>query len=557
MRQPPPATTAELMRLALEDPRYIIESGFSIVNKDKDIVPFVFNNLQNEFYENRTSHDDILKASQIGFSSMILAIETVKFLLVPNSWSVSIGYASDATQRLFERVDFYLNHLEPWLQPFVKLSTDRGDTLENELMHSKFYIGTQGSKSFGRGDTIHYAHLTEVSRWTDAGRTATSILRAMPNSKIKGDVWAVKETTANGQGNYHHIEYQRAKNGLSKFRSHFFPWFRHEEYTMPGVKLDPNTYDEDELHLLKRYPKDIDMARLAWRRDKINTLQSEDGRTPEEMFKQEFPSDDKEAFLFSGNPIFPAKQLEEMKDTAKKPIMRGNLVGVAPNQTLDETSHGWVKIWDFPYIGGQYVIFADVGQSSDFCSATVVDKKEWKVVATFHARINSRSFASELVKLGTYYNNALLAIEANNMGQSTIDKAIDLQYPNLYMRQVLDKKTKKTTEVVGWLTTSKTKPMMIGHMQDLVRQNSVDGMIPDEETLGEMATYIKKEDGSMGGAEGCFDDRVISCSGAFYVLKLHPFVTIKPKTKVKVRDRIGKYKELRTSTGRKRWRTYK
>ena len=72
------------MRLALMDPRYIIESGFWVVNKDKDIVPFVFRTLQNEFYEERSSHDDILKASQLGFSSMILAILTVKFLLVPN-----------------------------------------------------------------------------------------------------------------------------------------------------------------------------------------------------------------------------------------------------------------------------------------------------------------------------------------------------------------------------------------------------------------------------------------------------------------------------------------
>lgn len=557
MRKPAPQTTGELMRLALEDPRYIIESGFSIVNKEKDVVPFIFNNLQNEFYENRTSHDDILKASQIGFSSMILAIETVKFMLVPNSWSVSIGYASDATQRLFERVDFYLNHLEPWLQPFVNLSTDRGDTLQNEQMHSKFYIGTQGSKSFGRGDTIHYAHLTEVSRWTDAGRTATSILRAMPNSKIKGDVWAVKETTANGQGNYHHIEYERAKRGESKFRAHFFPWFRHEEYTIPGVKLDPNSYDEDELHLLKRYPKDIDDGRIAWRRDKINTLQSEDGRIPEEMFRQEFPSDDKEAFLFSGNPIFPAKQLEEMKDEAKKPIMVGNLVGVAPNQTLDETEHGWIKIWDFPYIGGQYVCFADVGQTSDYCSATVVDKKDWKIVATFHARINSHSYGAELVKLGTYYNTALVAIEANNMGQSTVDKAIDMKYANLYMRQTLDKKTKKTTEVVGWLTTSKTKPVMIGHLQDLVRTKPVEGMIPDTETLGEMGTYIKKEDGSMGSSEGCFDDRVISTAGAYYVLKLHPFTTPQGTRKHTTHDRVKKYRDLRTATGKKRWRTYK
>lgn len=537
----------ELMQMALEDPRKIIERGFYIVNKDKEMVPFVFNQVQNKFYNERTTHDDILKASQQGFSSVILAIETVKFLLVPNSWSVSIGYESQATARLFEKVDFYINHLESWLKPFIKLSTNRSDVLENEVMNSKFYIGTQGARVFGRGDTIHYAHLTEVSRWNDAGRTATGILRAIPDSKRLGDIWAVKETTANGQGNYHHIEYKRAKAGRSKFMAHFFAWFESPEYIKTGVKIDPTTYDEQESRLMKRFPGIINDERLAWRRDKINTLQSENGRSPEEMFMQEYPSDDEEAFLFSGNPIFPQQSVKDLQDVAKQPAMRGNLVGSPPNQTIDETNKGSYQFWDFPELGGQYVIFGDVGQYSDFCSATVVDKKTWKMVAKFHAVINSNQFGKELDMLGRLFNNALIAVESNNMGQSTIDKLVDLKYPNLYMRQRLDKKTKTMTEVVGWYTTEKTKSLLIGHMQEELRRRSDEGFIPDGETLAEYTTFIKFDDGSMGASEGNYDDQVISSCGAFYILKLFPFRELNQQTKTQSANRAEKYKKFRTA----------
>lgn len=539
--QPKVNSEEDLFRLAHEDPRYIIQSSFSIVDKNKEIIPFIFNNLQNEFYEERTLRDDVLKPSQIGFSSMILAILTVKFLLVPNSWSVCISHEDEATKRLFAKVEFFLNTLPDDLKTFCKLRTDNVHNLENEAMNSKFYIGTAGSRSFGRGDTPHYAHLSEVSRWKDQGRVATNILRAVPLDNP--NTWIVKETTANGQGNYHHIEYQREKDGKSEFKPHFPLWLKHEEYKIVGAKIDPETLTEEEKHYIRRFPEFTDEW-IAWRRKMIRTLVSEAGRPPEDIFKQEFPFDDKEAFLFSGNPIFPPKQIENYKDKAKEPLIQGNLVGVSPNQTIDETKQGWLKIWKLPTTDGQYIMFADVGQFSDFCVATVVDKKTWNVVAKFRANITAWEFGSELNKLGSFYNNAEIAVEVNNMGQSTADRLVSLNYPNLYMRERLDEKKKIATKVVGWHTSEKTKVLMIGHMQELIRAEEVE--IPDKEILDEFSTFIKTETGGMEASEGNWDDQVISCSGVYYVLKLHPFqekVALKQPFITKVR----KYRELRSA----------
>jgi hypothetical protein len=542
----------KLQELAHDDPRAIIEAAFMVINKQKQIVPFLFNKTQNDFYDERTIRDDLLKPGQIGMSTMILAILTVKFLLVPNAWCVCISHEAEATKRLFEKVDFFLNHLPEWLKPFYRPETDNKRNMVNGVMKSRFYIGTAGALAFGRGDTIHYAHLSEVSRWPNSGTIATGIIRAVPVDDPH--TWVVKETTANGIGNFHQTEYQRAKDGQSEFTAHFFPWFDHNEYQIKDAQI--KDYDDDELALIRRFPDKITDAKLAWRRKMIGSLNSEKGFSPEEMFKQEFPADDKEAFLFSGNPVFPAEKLALYRERSRAPIWTGNLEGIAPHERLDETPRGYMKIWEMPEMDNQYIIFGDVGQFTDFCSAHVLNRKTWKLAATFHARMKASQFGTELNKLGYFYNKSMIAPEANNMGQSTVDRLVELDYPVIYKRQRHNKEEKTVTDEYGWWTDAKTKPLIIGYMQDLIRLEQAD--IPDIDTIDEMVTYIRNENGSMGASEGNHDDRVISLMGAYYVLKLNPY-SVSKRVSSRATDQAKRYREFRkqrTATGKRggRWR---
>ena len=531
----------DLMRLAHEDPRYLIEAGFMVINKDKQVVPFLFNDIQNAFYDERTIRDDLLKPGQIGMSTMILAILTIKFLLVPNAWCVCISHEAEATARLFEKVQFFLDNLPVWLKPFYKPSVDSKKNLVNGVMNSRFYIGTAGAIAFGRGDTIHYAHLSEVSRWKDSGAIATGIIRAVPVGDPHS--WIVKETTANGVGTYHHTEYERAKRKQSEFTSHFFPWFMHKEYAMEVTS--PMELTDEEQSLMRRFPDYMTMEKLQWRRKMIGSLNSESGWTPEQMFKQEFPSDDVEAFLFTGNPVFPVEAMQEYTETARKPIWVGNLNGIAPYETLDETKAGYLKIYKMPKADGQYLIFSDVGQFSDHCSAHILDRKTWEIAAVFNAQIKSNHFGTELNKLGYFYNKAIIAPEANNMGQSTTDRLVELDYPNIYQRERFNQIEETVTNEYGWWTDAKTKSLIIGNMQDLVRTRQVPYI--DEDTVGEMITYIKKPDGSMGATKGKKDDRVISICGAYYLLRQYPFVEPINKKQSSVVNKKGtRLRELRT-----------
>lgn len=533
------ANPAILMELAHEDPRAIIERAFWIINKDKEVVPFVFNDLQNLFYEDQSLRDDILKPGQIGFSTMIIAILTVKFLLVPNAWCVIISHQEEATKRLFEKVQFFLNHLPEWLKPFYKpgKATDQGIT--NDAMGSKFYIGTAGARAFGRGDTIHYAHLSEISRWRSA-EIATGIIRAVPLNDPH--TWIVKETTANGVGNMHHKEYMRARQGKSEFKAHFFPFFLHKEYRVLGADLK-GQYDEEEQDLLKLFPGQVNDEILAWRRQMVGNLVSEKGWTPEEMFKQEFPATMLEAFLFSGNPVFPVKKVVELQAAARAPIFIGDLEGSEPYENLIENKTGPLRLWDMPAADGQYLLSADVGQLSDPCTFRILNRRNHKTVATFWAQMEAFAFGKKCVQIGSYFNNAILAIEVNNMGQSTIDAAREADYPFIYQRKRLDKVSQEETNEYGWSTSRKTKELIVGYMQKLLREEDAD--IPDAETLEEMLTFVHKDNGSMEASGDNLDDRVMAALIGFYLLKLLPWV--KPMEKIRAGNRKAqKFRQMRT-----------
>lgn len=538
----------ELINLAHNDPKAIIESVFTVVNKQKDIVPFVFNDPQNMFYEERTLRDDILKAGQLGLSTEIDAILTVKFLFIPNSWGVIISHEEEATKRLFQKVDYWLHNLPDWLKGFYKPGrTTQGD-LVNEFCKSKLYIGTAGSRAFGRGDTIHYVHMSENSRWRDEGRIQTGLIRAVPLNDPH--TWIVKETTANGEGTPHHIEYQRAKNGESEFKSHFLPFFSNPDYRIKNTELSTEELTEKEKTLLLRFPESkaeqnkgfMNLENLAWKRQMTRSLVVEAGQSPERMFQQEFPIDDVEAFLSSGNPVFNPDKIALRKATASRPIVVGNLEGLSENPSIIETDQGWIKFFDMPSMDGRYIIFADVGQFSDRCVGTVIDRKTWAVVAKFRAQINSYPFGDELAKLGYFFNKALIGVEINNMGQSTADRLVSLKYQNLYMRDRLNEKTKQATKEVGWMTTRQTKALMIGFLQELVERE--EGNIPDMEILDEMSTFIKTESGSMEASEGNHDDCVMSVAGAYYILKLNPYQE-KQRTSESTVTKVRKFHEMR------------
>ena len=491
-----PFSSPMLEKMAREDPAKILESMFMIVDKSGKKVPFILNPVQRRFYENRTARDDILKARKEGMSSLILGLFTVKFLFVPDIVCACVSHLDRDTKRLFDKVKFFMENL-----PFAVPTTKMTDDMIQLPNGSTFLIGTAGSKTFARGDTIHFLHMSEFAfypKWD----MVTGVTNSVPDDLV--NTWIVKETTANGYGNAHHREWQEEKKGNSVYKPHFFSWFDHPDYQMTPPSGFLLTSDETVL----KTTYILTDNQLAWRRWKINSVQATQDYTKEDLFKQEFPSNDLEAFLSTGRPIFDPKTVEWYKTVCvQKPAFRGTLEGWNPPKFVDN-EFGELKIYKQPVKDHQYVIGGDVAEEGDYSVMVVIDRNTFEQVALWHGHIDEFAMAQQAYKLGTYYNTALIGIERNNMGVAVVMKLDELGYRNQYRMEILDEIGRKVKDKLGWETDSKTKPIMISDLNQALFERKI--MIRSEEILSEIGSYIRNNKGKPEAQEGTHDDCVMA-----------------------------------------------
>jgi hypothetical protein len=183
--------------------------------------------------------------------------------------------------------------------------------------------------------------------------------------------------------------------------------------------------------------------------------------------------------------------------------------GVQLFQDWSPGAEGPYRIWVMPDPTDRYVIGADTAaglEHGDFSDASVLSVLSGELVAKFHARLDTDLYAEELVKLGLFYNSALLGIEENNHGTAVIQAVRHIGYPNLYRQETFNEQTKRVSTRFGWRTDQRSKPLMIDDLNRAVRNQELH--VYDEGTIAELKTYVRDEKGKMHGSP--HDDRVIS-----------------------------------------------
>lgn len=259
-----------------------IETEFSIVDKEGKVVNFILNKPQEHFLEHITGRDYVLKARQQGFSALILAVGAVKFIYGENERCVSISHEAQATQRLLDRVKYYISSHEKRHEGYkVALKYNSRSELVNAQNNSTFYIGTAGSREFGRGDTISFLHMSELNFYPDPEKLLAGIMQAVtPNGLV------FIETTANGF-NFGKDFWDRTLVGETGFKGHFY---------------NPSwTYTQEYLDMKKK-----ELGRL---------------------YPQEYPSSPEEAFLTSGQLFFSNEALKKYL-TETREVLREGLIYV-------------------------------------------------------------------------------------------------------------------------------------------------------------------------------------------------------------------------------------
>ena len=543
----PEAAAQAAIRIIAQDFYIYCERNLMIKDKRGQLVPLVPNWAQKKLVESvledllagRPVRYIVLKARQMGLSTIIEALCYWWTTTHRHITSVIIAHEKKAAENLYKMFRRYYENSQPQYQPRRKYNTRTDLTFDAEDPEKEEYrqkglpspglsseIKTMVAKDGGgRSDTIIFFHGSEVAFWDSSADVVSSALQAVP---LLPNTFAFLESTANGVGNYFYTEWQFAKKGESVFKPFFFAWHEHPEYMIPG-KVDH--YDEEELELLdifkqKGYPQEEWDAKILWRREKRKEF-----RTDPKKFYQEYPKDDMEAFLASGRPRFDIKQLIKMEQVAAQVAP---LFGVV-EQIIDPDTKAKkyelrevkpvfgdqdptpLKVWEKPVKGVRYSIGVDVaddkkvdaGEVGDYSVIDVMDCKTLKTVARWRGHIDPDLLGDEVYRLGMYYNGALVGVEVNNHGIVVVQKLRNLFYRNLYMRETgEDEQFQERTTRMGWLTSRKTKPVMIGEMAAAMR----DGLVIDYDVvfIRECMTYVVDDQGYTNAQEGMYDDCVMA-----------------------------------------------
>jgi len=134
----------------------LVRSRLSIVDKNSKVVPFTRNAVQRYFAAHKGNRNIILKSRQLGVSSEILADMFAESITIPNTPCAVVSHETRATQRLLDRVHFFY---DTFPDPRPLIGAESRSELSFPGLNSSIYLGTAGSRAFGRGDTLRMAHL--------------------------------------------------------------------------------------------------------------------------------------------------------------------------------------------------------------------------------------------------------------------------------------------------------------------------------------------------------------------------------------------------------------
>ena len=416
-------------------------------------------------------------------------------------------------------------------------------------------IGSAQTPDSARGGDYNLVHCSEVGLWkTTDGKKPEEIVRSACSGVLAAPyTLIVYESTANGVGNFFHAEWEAAKRGTSQFAPVFIPWhaiewntcdvpdevgFARKLWENRGNVCAATDRQEPGAYLWQLWERGATLQGIAWYINERKKF-----RDHADM-AAEAPSDDVEAFAFSGDRVFDRYQCEELRKTCRPPRLIGDLSakGTKGEDALEdvrfaEDGQGSLWVWSPPEpdgedeeIQGRYVAVVDIGGRSAkadwsvvcvFDRLPMIDGEGPLVVAQLYTHIDMDQLAWKAAQIARHYNNALLVIESNTLETKDPTRAVDGDlsgfiltqlrdcYPNLYARrQSAEDMRNHAPRKYGFHTNVSTKPMVIATLQQAIRERAYTER--DERCVDEYLAYERKPNGSMGAVPGKHDDLLMT-----------------------------------------------
>lgn len=320
---------------------------------DDSVVPFKPNRSQRRLLSRLWHRNIILKARQLGFTTLIAILWLDHALFNADQRCGIIAQDREAAEVIFrDKVKLAYDRLPDQLKEAFPLARDSATELLFAHNNSSIRVATSM-----RSGTIHRLHISEFgkicAKFPDkAKEVITGSLPAVPIDGI-----TIIESTAEGQGGDFYEMTTRAMaredagTELTErdYRFHFFPWW-HE----PGYSIETTSVvitDKDREYFSRVEAAMNTVLSEGQRNWYVATRDSDFSGDPEKMW-QEYPSTPKEAFQQSTEGTYYANQLAAARTSGRIgffPVTDG----IPVNTFWDIGSSDGTAIWFHQRIGAE------------------------------------------------------------------------------------------------------------------------------------------------------------------------------------------------------------
>lgn len=495
-----PEKAASRWRDSLGNRWWRIQNLYKIRDKNRNLVRLKLNRIQRYIVAQMRAQEKagqpfrnlILKYRQGGVSTLMALLYLDDTIFHRNTITGILAHKKENLGYLFEIPRMAHQYMSSEFQP--RLGDDSKTALSFPDINSKMFV----SLSI-RSTAVHNLHISEWAHCPDDEIQAT-LGSISPTANVTG------ETTANGTGNDFFEKYELAKMGKNDYQPIFIPWFLQEEYRIEtrGMVVEPTPEERKMMEAaLKDFGVTITPEQLLFRRQKERDLKR--------MRPQEFPENDEEAFLTSGNKFFDGRKVR---------VLRREAIQWA-EENPPERGDNWI-MYEKPTKGCVYVAGADTaeGLNGDYSVLAIINATKRRTAFRLRARMGVDAFARACAEWCTKYWKCVLGVERNNHGHAVLLALRELEkYPNVWYEDVptrvigLDKKERR----YGWKTDNSTRPVMLDQLKFAVEGDSAEDehnfepemLVLDEDLLGEAMTF-EEVDGKFQAAEGKHDDTIFA-----------------------------------------------
>ena len=447
-----------------KDPAYFINNYVKIKHPDRGIIDFRLFPFQDGLLTDFQTHRFIIinKSRQLGISTLTAAYATWLMMFHRGKEVYVVATKLSVATNLVRKVKLILKYLPAWLK-IAKSVAD--NALSVELDNGSRITSSSNAEDAGRSEALSLLIIDEAAHIKKMDEVWASV---KPTLATGGNCIAL--SSPKGAGTWFYDMWINAEAG----KNDFFP-----------TKLLWNIHPERNQAWFEHETRNMSPRKVA----------------------QEYECN----FLMSGQTVIRGEDIKRIEEEEVcEPLFR-------------EGHDANLFIWKEYVAGHKYIMSADVarGDAEDSSTFHVFDLETLEQAAEYEGKMAPDVFGSFLYEWGGQYGYPLLVVENNNIGFATLNKLVDLQYPNLFYSEKgshdyveqYDAEGRSDT-IPGIATSPKNRPRLIAKMEEYIRNKVF--KVYSRRLVGEFKAFVWKEE-RPEAMSGHHDDLIMALAYACWI----------------------------------------